>query len=129
MRFHAAFAFAAIALGAAQLLVTKGTLPHRTRGDRPRRVLNRQRLRCAPQDVEKLNPGSGAQVIVKVHGYLIAVPPEVKPVQQLPGLQLIEVLERFAPAAGCAHRIRQRHLPQSAFLEAAAAPRQAKRLG
>ena len=32
IRFHAAFAFAAISLGAVQLLASKGTLPHRTIG-------------------------------------------------------------------------------------------------
>jgi uncharacterized membrane protein len=32
IRFHAAFAFAAIGLGAVQLLAPKGTLPHRTIG-------------------------------------------------------------------------------------------------
>ena len=32
IRFHAAFAFAAIGLGAVQLLAPKGTLPHRTMG-------------------------------------------------------------------------------------------------
>jgi uncharacterized membrane protein len=32
IRFHAAFAFAAIGLGAAQFLAPKGTLPHRTAG-------------------------------------------------------------------------------------------------
>jgi uncharacterized membrane protein len=32
IRFHAALAFAAIGLGAAQLLAPKGTLPHRTIG-------------------------------------------------------------------------------------------------
>jgi uncharacterized membrane protein len=32
IRFHAAFAFAAIGLGAVQLLAPKGTLPHRTAG-------------------------------------------------------------------------------------------------
>jgi hypothetical protein len=90
MRFHAAFALAAIALSAAQLLVPNGTLRIEHGAIDLEGVLNRQRFRRAPQDVEKLNPGSGAQVIVKVHGYLIAVPPEVKPVQQLPGLQLIE---------------------------------------
>ncbi len=31
-RFHAAFAFAAIGLGAVQFLAPKGTLPHRTIG-------------------------------------------------------------------------------------------------
>ena len=32
IQFHAAFAFAAIGLGAVQLLAPKGTLPHRTMG-------------------------------------------------------------------------------------------------
>jgi uncharacterized membrane protein len=32
IQFHAAFAFAAVALGAVQLLAPKGTLPHRTIG-------------------------------------------------------------------------------------------------
>jgi len=32
IRFHAAFAFAAISLGAVQFLAPKGTLPHRTVG-------------------------------------------------------------------------------------------------
>ena len=32
IRFHAAFAFAAVGLGAVQLLAPKGTLPHRTIG-------------------------------------------------------------------------------------------------
>jgi hypothetical protein len=32
IRFHAAFAFAAIGLGAVQLLAPKGTIPHRTIG-------------------------------------------------------------------------------------------------
>jgi uncharacterized membrane protein len=32
IRFHAAFAFAAIGLGAVQLLAPKGTLPHQTMG-------------------------------------------------------------------------------------------------
>ena len=32
IQFHAAFAFAAIGLGAVQLLAPKGTLPHRTVG-------------------------------------------------------------------------------------------------
>jgi uncharacterized membrane protein len=32
IQFHAAFAFAAIGLGAVQLLAAKGTLPHRTVG-------------------------------------------------------------------------------------------------
>ena len=32
IQFHAAFAFAAIGLGAVQLLAPKGTLPHRTIG-------------------------------------------------------------------------------------------------
>jgi len=32
IRLHAAFAFAAIGLGAVQLLAPKGTLPHRTIG-------------------------------------------------------------------------------------------------
>jgi len=32
IRFHAAFAFAALGLGAVQLLAPKGTIPHRTLG-------------------------------------------------------------------------------------------------
>jgi hypothetical protein len=44
IQFHAGFAFAAIGLGAAQLLAPKGTLSHRTKAFSPREDML---LRCS----------------------------------------------------------------------------------